>query len=278
MSCPRLPDADLRSGCVPLLLTSIYPTLYFHGTPSVTLNLLGGTFLWLSTFIDGSLSLALFFLLRRHFEHNLRSIRSVVRVSFQTALLTSVFSLVGAVSAVAWPQTHVTTANMIIAFSLPLSSLYALSLVVTLASRKHRPVVVAGTTLTGYQQHGLLQGLPGGQPGADGGASRQGVGMPRVTQRRLGSADGEDEREDDDEKGGEKGRGGKADGWRSGEWGRGLDIELWTEEGGSGSVLATPPARPSASTRPCPGAGTGALRTGRSRSSDRRSNLHVGFA
>ena len=218
------------------------------------------------------------------------SVRNVVRVSFQTALLTSVFSLAGAVGSTAWPQSHVVTVNVVMAFGLPLSSLYALSLIVTLASRQEHVVVVTGTTLAGYQQTPLLAGLAGAKAGADQGlllrpslAHRGHSGLRPLAKRDLDTDD-----EDGTEAAGggdEKGPAGKG---RTTPWhveDKPVDVELGTEDDEADSGFGVRRSE----TRSTSGSGARARQLqgeavwqagprDRSRSSDRRGSLHVGFA
>lgn len=191
------------------------PRVDLHG---FTFNNLGATWLWTSTFVDGSLSLALYALLRRKYAGgSLASggLRSVVRVSFQTAALTSVFSLTGAACGVAFPSSDVRRQNVILAFCLPLGSLYALSLLVTLASRTEQVALVTGTTLAGYQRHALLDGLAGAQAGGEVGVrggrgrGRAGVGAKRGEEETEEEWEEEEEDFDDDE---EEEEGEEADG------------------------------------------------------------------
>ena len=71
--------------------------------------------------------------------------RNLVRVSVETASYTTLLSLVGGVVSVASSQTDTQTANVPLAFTLPLPSLYALSMIVTLSSRQRRtPATVTG--------------------------------------------------------------------------------------------------------------------------------------
>lgn len=218
------------------------PTVDLHG---FTFNNLGSTWLWVSTFVDGSLSLALFLLLRRRFEGNLQGIRSVVRVSFQTALLTSLFSLTGAICGVVFDQKNPMGSNIILSFCIPLSSLYALSLVVTLASRQEHVAVVVGATLADYQHSGLSGAHSGAQAGSKLSLHLAPSGEPLVARRGLDS-DG-DEDEEEDEKG--VGKEGKAENGRGGwgEAGKEVDVELGTDpEEDDGSLepdgLRTSPA------------------------------------
>jgi len=102
-------------------------------------------------FSPGICTISIYVLLRKRFEGNLKSVRQVMTVAFQTAGLTSFLTLLGALTAAALPSYNGATANVNCAFSTPLTSLYALSLIVTLASRRDRPVVVVGTTLAGFQ-------------------------------------------------------------------------------------------------------------------------------
>ena len=250
--------------------------------------------LWLSTFVDCSLSIGLFVLLRRRFENNLRGIRNMIRVSFQTALLTGVFSLAGAVCAVAWPQSHVTTANMIMAFGEPLSSLYALSLIVTLASRQEHVVVVVGATLAGYHQSALLDGLAGAQPGGDHGRLRPGMlrahrGRPFVARRALGSDDDDDDDDDEEEEEDEKGQEAGEQGNELAEWpGRDkeLDVEMGTEEDDAPADDLEHALRAAAGEVVVGTGGGGGKRrvalarvhVDAGRSPERRANVRVGFA
>ena len=178
----------------------------FHG---FTLNLLNGVWLWLSTFVDCSLSIALYVLLRRRLEGSVQGLRSVVRVAFQTALLTSVLSLAGAVCAVAWSEEDAMTSAINISFSLPLASLYALSLIVTLASRRQRVAVVVGKTLAGSRQRPIVDGLAGAGVGEMVGMSWPGMGREsspatlvaegKGGEGREGDSDSDDDDDDDDD-------------------------------------------------------------------------------
>lgn len=117
-------------------------------------------------------------------------------------------------TATAWPQSNVTTANVVMAFSLPLGSLYAIGLVVTLASRERRVVVVVGRTLAGWQDgafgEGGEKGGAGGARGAGeaGGAGARGAGGGPVVRARAVGSDEEEEAVADTEAGGRGVRGG----------------------------------------------------------------------
>lgn len=117
----------------------------------LTYNSLNSIWLFMQTAADWICTISIWVLLRRRFEGNLQSVRQVMTASFQTAGFTSLLSLLGALTAAALPSYNGATANVNCAFSTPLTSLYALSLIVTLASRRDRPVVVVGTTLAGFQ-------------------------------------------------------------------------------------------------------------------------------
>ena len=193
-------------------------------TRGFTFNVMGSIWLWASTVVDGSLSLALFVLLRRKYDGMLDSIRHVVRVSFQTALLTSIFSLTGAICGLAFPQTDLMHQNVILAFCIPLSSLYALSLIVTLASRQEYVAEVKGATIAGLQHSGILNGLAGAKAGVEM-ASKEGLrrglsGVPPVVKR-------------EEESDGESDDGGEFDGACGAGWGdadREVDVEMGTDE------------------------------------------------
>lgn len=140
-----------------------------------TANNLAGCFLIISAVVDVSQTVAIYLLLRKRFDGNLTSVRGVLTTAATTASYTTVLTLLGAITAVAWPQDHVLTSNVRhrpplprkhtrsteanpvprapallqinCSFVLPLTSLYALSLVVTLSSRKPRVTLVVGSTL-----------------------------------------------------------------------------------------------------------------------------------
>lgn len=129
-----------------LILHSSLPVRY--PTPCDSQNTLSGIWLWLTAFVDCALTFALYALLTRRFEGRLlSSIRHVISVAVRTSLQTSILSVVAAILAVAWPQEHTMTANISLAFELPLSSLLALTVLVTLGSRTPKTATVSGLTM-----------------------------------------------------------------------------------------------------------------------------------
>lgn len=131
-----------QCGTVALLYLGLFTT-----TPSATQ--LSGVWLWISAASDCSLTVSLYLLLRKRFDGNLSSIAHVLTTAAMTASYTSVLTLVGAVTAFAWPISDISKGSVVVAFEIPLSSLYALSLVVTLASRTERTALVIGSTTAG---------------------------------------------------------------------------------------------------------------------------------
>lgn len=137
----------LTSFCIQVWAVVLLLKAEFFAEPSP--NTLTGIFMWLSSVTDWSLTVSLFLLLRRRLDGNLSSVRRMLQISVQTASWTSIATLLGAITAVAWPPSNYTTANILVSFQGPLSSLYALSIVVTLASRTERTAVVVGSTHAG---------------------------------------------------------------------------------------------------------------------------------
>ncbi|KAI5479417.1 hypothetical protein MNV49_003561 [Pseudohyphozyma bogoriensis] len=113
-------------------IDSVYSGLNF--------NSMLGIFLWLSAGTDVIITVALVFSLRRHivgFNQNTDSaLRKIISLSMRTAFFTSLIGILGAVFSTSFPATQVSTINALFAFTYPLGSLYTLSLLSTLASRK----------------------------------------------------------------------------------------------------------------------------------------------
>jgi len=96
--------------------------------------------LWTSAALDLFLSTTLILALRKHvlgFNRATDSvIRRLMRTAATTASYTAVFSTIAAALSVARPASALTGATNFVAFSIPGASLYALSLLATLAARK----------------------------------------------------------------------------------------------------------------------------------------------
>ena len=157
-------------------------------------------------------------LVRKRFDSrsDASPIRRIVAKSVETASYTVCLGLAGAIVGVAFPQNNDQTANVPLAFTLPLPSLYALSMVVTLSSRRPRePALVTGTVhlaeIKGSTRgdDGLGSGFASGvSTPAGGGAWRAGPGGAGFggerEKRRLATEDDLDESMD-----GENGRDGE---------------------------------------------------------------------
>ena len=153
--------------------------------------------------------MSLVVLLRKRFDIRSRAspVRNLVRVSVETASYSTILSVAGAVMSVAFPQSSLRTANVPLAFTLPLPSLYALSMIVTLSSRNGRsPVTVTGAV--NLPELGLYApGLRGIELGSDGlpspglrGSSGEREGSKRLTRFSGDDEKGADEhREHEDE-------------------------------------------------------------------------------
>ncbi|KAL8293029.1 hypothetical protein RQP46_000723 [Phenoliferia psychrophenolica] len=143
----------LTIACVISFCCSIIVSVFFvlcaesidFGTPKLSsvylINLFIGIWLWLGAIIDVSVTAALIVSLRRqitNFSTQTDSmLRHVIKVACQTALLTSVFSVMGAAMAVGFPPSSQKDINVSFAFNYPLPSLYTISFIVTIAARGH---------------------------------------------------------------------------------------------------------------------------------------------
>lgn len=96
--------------------------------------------MWLSAAVDVSISTTLVVGMRRHLhgfnQSTDNAIRSIMKKAMLTASWTALFATCGALMSVVWPWTEVHTMDILFAFEVPLSSLYTLSLLTTLDSRK----------------------------------------------------------------------------------------------------------------------------------------------
>lgn len=105
-----------------------------------TFNATAGIDLWFNAAIDLALSATLILALRRHVLGFSRAtdsaIRRLMRTAATTASYTAVFAAAAAGLSVAWPSSSLTGASTFLAFSIPGSSLYALSMVATLGARQ----------------------------------------------------------------------------------------------------------------------------------------------
>ncbi|KAI5479416.1 hypothetical protein MNV49_003560 [Pseudohyphozyma bogoriensis] len=107
---------------------------------AINFNLLYGIFLWLSAATDIILTGALVYSLRRHIigfsDSTDSSLRRIINLAMRTAAFTSFISTLGAIFSTSFPSSQISTINALFAFTSPLGSLYALSLVATLASKR----------------------------------------------------------------------------------------------------------------------------------------------
>lgn len=140
--------------------------------------------LWTALAVDTALATTLIILVRRRFAASpspSSPIRHLIAKSLETASYTVILGAAGALVGVAFPQSNDRTANVPLAFTLPLPSLYALSMVVTLASRGRRePVLVTGTVhvterrgARGGAGQGSDFGMTSGAYGSGGGEKRR---------------------------------------------------------------------------------------------------------
>ncbi|KAM0746853.1 hypothetical protein T439DRAFT_329539 [Meredithblackwellia eburnea MCA 4105] len=115
-----------------------------------TYNAVSGAYLWICAFIDISISLALLLCLRRHiagFNVNTDlTLRRVINLGMETAAITAGFATIGAAMAVSFPSTNIATTNVVLCFTEALGSLYVLSLLRTLSSRKSSSTSYDATT------------------------------------------------------------------------------------------------------------------------------------
>lgn len=104
-----------------------------------------GVAIWLigAAITDSTISLALFFNLRARSKAaggfnptTSKLLGMLIRTGLQTAAYTAINSIGGAVVSVAFDETNLMTTDVPYAFFLPMSSLYALSLLTTLNSRQ----------------------------------------------------------------------------------------------------------------------------------------------
>ncbi|KAL8277234.1 hypothetical protein RQP46_010407 [Phenoliferia psychrophenolica] len=82
-------------------------------------------------------------------------LKTIILLAMKTGALTSLVALSGAILGVAFPSTDMQTANIFIAFVFPLSSLYTLSYLVTLATRgAHLRTTTPFTMTSGFESNG----------------------------------------------------------------------------------------------------------------------------
>lgn len=118
-----------------------------------TFNVTAAINLWTNAALDLFLSATLILTLRKHvlgFNPSTdNAIRRIMRTAATTASYTAVCSTVAASLSVAWPTESLTGASNFLAFSLAGPSLYALSMLATMAARKPaaQTSVVAGPAL-----------------------------------------------------------------------------------------------------------------------------------
>ncbi|KAL8279490.1 hypothetical protein RQP46_008052 [Phenoliferia psychrophenolica] len=124
--------------------SAIIGFMYLSGTEDLalplTVNILLGVNMFISAAIDTSITLSLILSLRKKIagfnEETDGTIRRIMRLSAETGLPTTVVCVLGALLAVVFPMEDITTVNIVWAFVFPLPSLYAFSLISTLAARK----------------------------------------------------------------------------------------------------------------------------------------------
>lgn len=114
---------------------------FYDKLGSFSYNTLAGTWLWCSAGTDLAITTCLILGMRRAIlgfnENTDNAIRRMMRTSMLTASWTALFGVVGALLSVVFPPSSNTTlGDSLFSFEIPLSSLYALSLLTTLDSRK----------------------------------------------------------------------------------------------------------------------------------------------
>lgn len=182
-----------------------------------TYNNLNSTWLMTSLAVDCSLCSTLLILVRKRFGRTTirkkgSPVRRLISSTIQSAALTAVLGFAGAVMS-CFPQASTQTADVPLAFIIPLPSLYALALVTTLSARgSRRPVLVQGTILNvrdvvspehGHEQTNSVSHDGGGEKGWGAGADT-GLGIGRGNkydgdQDRMDDSDSEIDSETDDE-------------------------------------------------------------------------------
>ena len=112
----------------------------------LTIQIAAATCLWSSALVDVALSGALILSVRKHvLGFNVQTdnaIRRLINTAASTASYTAVCAVISAALCVAWPEDNPRSTTSL-AFAIPLSAVYALSLLSTLAAR--RPVDRAPT-------------------------------------------------------------------------------------------------------------------------------------
>ncbi|KAI5475608.1 hypothetical protein MNV49_001118 [Pseudohyphozyma bogoriensis] len=106
----------------------------------INFNSLFGAYLWIAAGIDLIVTVALVFSLRRHIvgfnQTTDHALQRIINLAMRTAAFTAIISTLGAVFGTCFPPDRISTIDAVFAFTSPLGSLYALSLISTLASRK----------------------------------------------------------------------------------------------------------------------------------------------
>ncbi|KAK4704609.1 hypothetical protein P7C70_g1604, partial [Phenoliferia sp. Uapishka_3] len=124
--------------------SAIIGFMYLNGTEDLalpfTVNILLGVNMFISAVIDTTITVALIISLSGMVagfnSETDGTIRRIMRLSAETGLPTTVCAVLGAFMAVVFPMDQITTVNIVWAFVWPLPSLYAFSLISTLAARK----------------------------------------------------------------------------------------------------------------------------------------------